>query len=525
MNSWARCALRGAPVAVRAAWGAVVAGLAVSLTAATMPGLAAQHPAGEAGHARPVAVQQVGTGRWHQGSRWAHISAGFGHSCGIRTGGTLWCWGLNYRGQLGIGSVTDQDLPRQVTIPAAGGWASVTAGSGHTCATRANGTLWCWGENNHGQLGIGNQSDQDLPRQVTTPAPGGWASVTAGDSGHTCATRTGGTVWCWGLDKYGELGIGNDTDQDRPRLVTVPATRGWASVSVGGYHTCALRSGGTLWCWGRNGNGQLGIGYTSESEDRPRQVTSPAAGGWASVSAGGFHTCATRTGGTLWCWGYNSEGALGIGYTSIIEDRPRQVTTPTAGRWATITTGDDHTCAIRTGGTLWCWGDNGYGDLGIGNDSQQSRPRHVTTPAAGGWGSVTAGEFHTCAIRGNGTLWCWGNNFDGQLGIGNHTDRDMPHEVTGCAHRVGQARPARTVRSLTGRRAWPYPARPARTGAERMAPGGPRTTRPAPEGVARARAFPSAGERPARAGPRCQRGGSISRYPSLTGLLRPVHLV
>jgi Regulator of chromosome condensation (RCC1) repeat len=132
-----------------------------------------------------------------------------------------------------------------VTSPAPGGWASVTSGSsaGHTCALRAGGTLWCWGWNYYGQLGIGNHTDQDLPQQVTTPAPGGWASVTAG-AYQSCAVRADSTLWCWGFNYYGQLGIGNHTDQDLPQQVSTPLPGGWASVTAGAYHSCAVR-------WGR----------------------------------------------------------------------------------------------------------------------------------------------------------------------------------------------------------------------------------------------------------------------------------
>ena len=120
-----------------------------------------------------------------------------------------------------------QDRPRQVTTPARGGWTSASPGDGFTCATRTGGTLWCWGLNNTGQLGIGNQTDQNLPQQVTTPAPGGWTSVSAGES-HTCATRTGGTLWCWGFGDYGQLGIGTEVNvAAAPQQVTTPARGGW----------------------------------------------------------------------------------------------------------------------------------------------------------------------------------------------------------------------------------------------------------------------------------------------------------
>ena len=194
---------------------------------------------------------------------WCPDLPGFDFSCGIRTDGTLWCWGS-------IGDISE-DLPRQVTTPAPGGWASITAGQDHVCATRADGTLWCWGDNSQGQLGIGSHTGQDLPQQVTTPARGGWASVTGG-AFHTCATRTGGTLWCWGRNDLGQLGIGNLTSQDLPQAVITPASAGWASVTGGEYHTCATRTDGTLWCWGSNENGQLGNGNHTD-QDLPRQVT------------------------------------------------------------------------------------------------------------------------------------------------------------------------------------------------------------------------------------------------------------
>ena len=437
LNSRARRARRSAPWAARvmvatvAAVGVTMAAVAVTLATAAAPALAAQRPGGPAAsHTRPASRPHPAAGRMSPGAPWAHIAAGEYYICGIRTDGTLWCWGSNDSGQLGIGSDTGQDLPRQVTTPAAGGWASIAGGSYHTCATRTDGTLWCWGNNDSGQLGTGSESEtgQDLPQQVTTPAPGGWTSVTAGGF-HTCATRTGGTLWCWGWGNSGQLGIGNGNDQDRPQQVTTPATDGWASVTAGYDHTCATRTGGTLWCWGDNGNGQLGLGNHT-GQDRPRPVTSPAAGGWASVTAQLYDTCATRAGGTVWCWGYGYYGQLGIGNHKG-QCHPQQVTTPATDGWASVTAGLYFSCATRTGGTLWCWGWNNYGQLGIGSGTDQELPQPVTTPAADGWASIAAGWQSTCATRTGGTLWCWGDNSYGQLGLGNHTDHDRPQQVTG----------------------------------------------------------------------------------------------
>jgi alpha-tubulin suppressor-like RCC1 family protein len=398
---------------------------------------AAQPPAAQHSRAQHPAAQYTDT--QHRGRpaastaspspQWTAVAAGQDQTCGIRADGTLWCWGGGFSGELGIGSRDGRYTPSQVTSPAPGGWTSVTAGQYFTCATRIGGTLWCWGNNGYGELGIGSLTEQDLPQQVTTPAAGGWASVTAGFF-HTCATRTDGTLWCWGYNSHGQLGLGNLTTQDLPQQVTTPAPEGWASASATSAGTCAVRTGGTLWCWGANNFGQLGLG-SQTNQARPRQVTTPAADGWASVAAESMRTCALRTGGTLWCWGDNSEGELGLG-NQTSQDLPQQVTSPAAAGWAGVSGGFGSICATRTGGTLWCWGDNGYGELGIASHvTHLDLPRQVVSPAAAGWASVAAGGWHACAIRTGGALWCWGDNGTGQLGIGHAPNQYLPRHVGG----------------------------------------------------------------------------------------------
>ena len=445
-NFRARPALRPAPAVTRVmmrAAAAAVAGLVVTVAAAATPAFAVPHPGGTAAsHVRAATGQRTATGQVSSGAPWAHIAAGDDHTCGIGTGGTLWCWGLNGSGELGTGSHASPDRPQQVMTPAPDGWVSVTAGGSQTCAIRTGGTLWCWGSNVFGELGIGNFISRIRPWQVTAPARGGWVSVTAGEF-QTCATRSDGTAWCWGDDVYGELGIGGGPGQDRPRQLTTPAPGGWVSVTAGGFQACGIRTGGTLWCWGANFAGELGIGDNT-SQDLPQQVTTPAPGGWDSVTSRGYETCATRTAGTVWCWGYNKYGELGLGGHTD-QDRPRQVTAPAPGGWASVRVGDFQACGIRTGGTLWCWGYNGNGQLGIGSHTDQDLPQQVTTPAPGGWADVTSGDEQTCATRTGGSLWCWGDNEFGQLGIGCHTDQNRPHQVTSSVlgtvpRRTGPAR-------------------------------------------------------------------------------------
>jgi len=146
------------------------------------------------------------------------------------------------------------------------------------------------------------------------------------------------------------------------------------------------------------------------SPARSRHAARPAAAPplWTGIAAGTFHTCGIREGNTLWCWGYPAHGALGTGATTN-QDQPQQISKPTAG-WTSVTAGYQDSCATRNDGTLWCWGDNDFGQLGIGTTTSMRRPHQVTTPAATGWATVAAGNDHICATHSDGSLWCWGAN-------------------------------------------------------------------------------------------------------------------
>jgi len=209
--------------AARVLTGGALAAAALATTAA-MP-VTAAHPAGHGHRAsasapgRPAGRGLRPSPRASSAALWIHIAAGGGHTCGIptRTDGTLWCWGDNSYDQLGIGPADGQDSPQQVTSPASTGWTSTAAGDVHTCATRAR-TLWCWGDGTAGQLGSGITRSVSTPRQVQQPARAGWILITGG-SQHSCATRTDGTLWCWGYNGDGELGTGTTTSHDTPQQV------------------------------------------------------------------------------------------------------------------------------------------------------------------------------------------------------------------------------------------------------------------------------------------------------------------
>jgi hypothetical protein len=238
------------------------------------------------------------------------VLAGGNHNCAVKTDHTLWCWGNNFSGQLGDGTTTNSPVPVQVSGHATD-WATVTGGGDGTCAVKTDHTLWCWGLNFAGQLGDGTTTNSPVPVQVSGHATD-WATVTAGQD-YTCAEKTGRTVWCWGINSSGQLGDGTTADSPVPVQVSGHATD-WATVTANWARTCAIKTGHTMWCWGDNGFGQLGDGTTT-NRPVPVQVSGHTPD-WATVSDGLGHTCAEKTEGTVWCWGWNIDGQLGDGTTT-----------------------------------------------------------------------------------------------------------------------------------------------------------------------------------------------------------------
>ena len=355
---------------------------------------------------------------------WSSVSAGWSHTVALKSDGTLWAWGLNSNGQLGNGTTINSSVPIQEDT-SANDWSSVSAGYSHTTALKSNGTLWAWGDNDRGQLGDGTTTESLVPVQEDTAATD-WGSVSAGTD-YTVALKSDGTFWAWGDNSYGQLGDGTTIDSLVPVQEDTSAND-WSSVSTGYSHTTALKSDGTLWAWGDNGRGQLGDGTTTESLVPVQEDT--AATDWSSVSAGGWHTIALKSDGTLWAWGQNRGGRLGDG-TTIDSLVPIQESTA-ATDWSSVSAGGYHTVALKSDGTLWAWGSNSNGQLGDGTTTSSLVPLQEST-AATDWSSISVGSDHTVAIKSDGTLWSWGYNVAGQLGDGTKTDSSVPVQESTAA--------------------------------------------------------------------------------------------
>ena len=268
--------------------------------------------------------------------------------------------------------------------------------------------LWAWGRSNWGQLGDNNYVSKSSP--VQTVAGGtNWKQVSGGLS-YTAAIKTDGTLWLWGNNGDGGLGDNTVTHRSSP-VQTVAGGTNWKQVGCGSSHTAAIKTDGTLWTWGNNYYGQLG-NNTVNRVSSPIQTVSGGTN-WKQVSSGYYHTAAIKTDGTLWSWGGNSYGVLG---DNTVIHRSSPVQTVAGGtNWKQIDCGSDHTAAIKTDGTLWTWGNNYYGELGDNTITHRSSP--VQTVSSGtNWKQVGCGFYHTAAIKTDGTLWLWGHNLNGQLG-------------------------------------------------------------------------------------------------------------
>lgn len=332
---------------------------------------------------------------------------------------TLWCWGYNGSGALGDGTYTNRSSPAQ--IGALKNWSTISCGSNHTAAIKSDGTLWIWGNNECGNLGV-TGGGRNSPVQVGSGT--NWTSaVAAGEYTtvaklYTMAVKADGTLWAWGDNSVGQLGDGTIVTKSSP--IQIGSNTNWAQVTASyGLHTVAIKTDGSLWAWGSGGNGRTGLG---DSINRSSPVQVGTSTDWAQVYAGQMHTMALKTDGTLWSWGSNANGQLGK--TGASRSSPTQINSDTD--WRSGSAGSTFSLAVKTNNTLWVWGSNYYGQLATGNNLDKSTPTQVPGTT---WLEVSGGSDNTFAIKTDKTLWAWGGNDTGALGDGAIANRSSPVQV------------------------------------------------------------------------------------------------
>ena len=346
------------------------------------------------------------------------VSGGQRHSCAVASDGRAYCWGLNGDGQLGIGfSGGNFNTPQLITGTQT--WQSVQASQFHTCGLTTGGQMFCWGLNSTGQLGIGTTDFAPHPTPLLVTGNHTFqslASLGANASFVSCGVTTTGAMFCWGLNNVGQLGTGTVTFAE-PTPVLVTGGHTWAgSVGMDVRTTCGVTTAGDLFCWGRNDFGQLGGGTISTSSNIPNPTPALVVGGhtFQSVTVGSLRACGLTPAGVALCWGRNTEGALGLGTLSGTFPTPQFVT---GGHTFTQLSGGRLTCGVRTDGAGLCWGRNAEGQLGRGTFTGPS-PTPGLVVGGHTFQAIGVGFFHACGVTTSADTFCWGRNAFGQVGNG-----------------------------------------------------------------------------------------------------------
>jgi hypothetical protein len=359
----------------------------------------------------------------------------------VFSGAELETWGNNNLGQLGDSTVILRSSP--VQVGSLTNWLQVSASTDFSSAVKTDGTMWTWGQNSDGQLGQNDRINRSSPVQVG--ALTNWYQVSAGGK-NFAAIKTDGTLWTWGSNQYGRLGVGDYSERSSP--VQVGALTNWYQVSAGRTCVAAIKTDGTLWTWGGNALGELGLNTAGALASRTSPVQVGVLTNWASVSEGNSVTVSVKTDGTLWAWGANGNGQLGQGNITY-RSSPVQVGGLT--NWAQATNGANFSASIKTDGTIWTWGRNNSGQLGQNNTIDRSSP--VQVGALTNWAQVSANFSGTvpniASVKTDGTLWTWGGNTFGQLGDGTVVTKSSPIQV-GALTNWFQASAAPAVLALYG---------------------------------------------------------------------------
>ena len=363
------------------------------------------------------------------------MAAGANHTLVVKSDGTLWAFGDNYRGQLGNTTNLGNHNPNPTPMQVMSGVTAVAAGESHSLALKSDGTLWAFGDNSGGQLGVTTIPGTPPVNPTPTLVMSSVKSVAAGD-GHSLALKLDGTLWTFGSNNYGQLGNGSSNYTANPTPTQVLSDV--IDIAAGGSHNLAVKSDGTLWTFGENAFGQLGTATNSGdflANPTPTQVMS----GVATVAAGGIHSVVLKTDGTVWTFGSNGSGQLGNNtihtdpFTYSVNPAPTQVMSGVT----TVAAGGAHSLAVKSDGTLWAFGDNSSGQLGTTTNVGTSAPTPTSPPmptptptptqVMSSVIAVAAGGAHSLVVKSDGMHWAFGSNYYGQLGTTTNSGVFIPN--------------------------------------------------------------------------------------------------
>jgi hypothetical protein len=357
------------------------------------------------------------------------LAANYSVNLAIKADGSLWAWGYNQFGQLGLGDMgagTDRLVPTQVGDDK--DWASVAVGDNSSAALKSDGSVWAWGRADNGSIGNGaGASWQLVPVQVG--ADKDWRAVAATNYA-VAAIKEDGSLWCWGGNHQGQCGQGSAAPTSYYYPVQVGEDRDWVAVNGERQQFRAVKADGSLWAWGQNINNAMGTG---DDDDRHSPTRIGADSDWiCSEQAYDPHTVGVKHDGSVWVNGWNNFRIFGNGQESPSTMQPYPTMVGTDTDWAFVSSAWSHILAIKTDGSLWTWGSDTQGSLG-----ELAGPLHVPTRVgeASDWVAVEGGGYHSLALKVDGSLWTWGYNVSGQIGNGTK-DNQLEHFKVGDGWRV-----------------------------------------------------------------------------------------
>jgi alpha-tubulin suppressor-like RCC1 family protein len=348
------------------------------------------------------------------------LSLGDSHTCGITNLDTLYCWGSNSSGQIGNAATTDALTPTAVAFGATTTVKLVSAGSTSTCAQKTDNGIYCWGDGTYGQLGNGvSTAITSSPIAATATSGLDLANISSftGNEGF-CVRNALGDMRCWGASEYQQLG--NNANASGPVKVNtsnLTGTKKFTKLSAGYYHVCGIGTDAQIYCWGGGYNGQVGVGSNGEFSKPVAVDTSslPAGLTFTDIRAGYYHACAIASNSNMYCWGYNGDGELGNNSTTDSGVPVLVDTTDMTGSkiFSSFDTAKFHSCGIATDQTAYCWGWGSDRALGNGGTARKLRPYPVNTAGIAGSKSFTqisTGARSTCAVMADGEAYCWGTS-------------------------------------------------------------------------------------------------------------------
>jgi len=358
-------------------------------------------------------------------SRSQHIASGCAHTLFVCSDGTVRSWGRNHYGQLGYSASDTTEKNYPYTLQGLSNVTMVAAGWYYSLALKNDSTVWSWGYNHNGELGLGDTIARGIPEQITS-----LTGIVAIDASyfHSLALKNDGTVWAWGRNSSGELGTGDILNRSIP--VQVLNLTGVVAISCGYGHSAALKSDGTVWVWGDNSYGQLGDS-TFSPKLTPIEVTRIS--GIKSVTCGAWHTVVLKVDSTVWAWGINGYGTLGNNSTI---DSSVPVQAYFISGIIKVEACGAQNFAIKNDGSIWAWGRNSYSQYLPDTNLLWNQDYPIMISALTGLAEIEIGVQHGHALKNDGTLWSWGDNTNGQLGIGwyyyNSFYTGIPMEIPGA---------------------------------------------------------------------------------------------